>query len=1171
MSKTKRLWALLLTLAMVLTYMPAMAFAEGDEEVSENETTFAVTFDANGGWFYTDDGDEDRSKTTVENITYEGGYVEEPSNPTRGEAFSFSGWSLDRAGNNPVVLDNYRISENATFYAQWERQGYLVQFDAGDGGFFRDWEDAQVLERYAWFDDGNSDISSIDSWAFHQEPEKIGYVFDGWTDKNGKDVVVEDDTEITITEDTTYYAKWVKGVTITLESGDENDFEYYGKTEDTIVITKRANTILGYLDEISSSDGKSRVTAWTGANGRPIDPESYRVGNDSITLYAKWEKTLSVILHPGDGNFNNYVEEGEEDIVTFNVNIGMNLDMYAARYTENGAKVYDYDGHVPISNDGNKIFEGWYTDSALTKELNPAEVTDAYINEHDGILELYAKYTSDIQELRIHANGGFFYSNDDPLTIEFPKGAAINPSDGLGNEDENSDIVAWYTDEELTKRAVLSKDGYYAVAEGVTDLYPKWGERVDLEVYMETPDYRFFSDGDYEVGVRLMNLFNYEPVSTDNYNVEYTLEAREREDSEFVKLNNEEDIYFSSEEGRVILHGKALKELNYENTLLSLTAVVTDEDGAKICDNNLHIAMVAPYDDYGFDREEEESVQFLLVGQSRYYDRFMYGRTYNSQSPEGEDFEYEIIDVASDNEDVVSVFNNDGDFEVVGKKEGPVQLTIQYKDKDGKSKTERVDFEVDHSKYEVVFNSEDNPSTRFLIGEMLSLKVDGARLTYNENKDDESEYIRHDDGFEYKWKSDNEYVHVAEVEGKRGFIDVTADEEFLDTDDDIVTITAEIWAKGKCRASTEIEVAPRDFYYELANLPTVDEYMRKNVPLEISPELRFYNRQTENKEGYDVIPNAEFYINYDSSAFKVTKAKGNSIDSGDGFTGKCTITRISDSSSDFQIIGTFDGFEQDTALFWVNEIYNISKAKIVGVKNCVYTGKAISQNPDLTYVEAEGGEFALRKGADYTISYKNNTKVGTATMTIAGKGMYYGSVNKTFKIDKLTAAFSKSALTWNGKHQSPKPTVSFGKTKLSTSQYTVTYPKTRKDVGTYTATVTLKGSYSGKKNVSFTIIPKGTTISKLTKASKAFTASWKKQSSKMSSARVTGYQVQYSTKKNFKSGNKTVTVAGWSKTARKISGLKARTAYYARVRTYMKVGKTTYYSGWSAAKAVKTN
>ena len=46
------------------------------------------------------------------------------------------------------------------------------------------------------------------------------------------------------------------------------------------------------------------------------------------------------------------------------------------------------------------------------------------------------------------------------------------------------------------------------------------------------------------------------------------------------------------------------------------------------------------------------------------------------------------------------------------------------------------------------------------------------------------------------------------------------------------------------------------------------------------------------------------------------------------------------------------------------------------------------------------GGTTLKKGTDYTVSYKNNKKVGKATVIIKGKGSCVGTVKKTFKIKK---------------------------------------------------------------------------------------------------------------------------------------------------------------------------
>ena len=75
---------------------------------------------------------------------------------------------------------------------------------------------------------------------------------------------------------------------------------------------------------------------------------------------------------------------------------------------------------------------------------------------------------------------------------------------------------------------------------------------------------------------------------------------------------------------------------------------------------------------------------------------------------------------------------------------------------------------------------------------------------------------------------------------------------------------------------------------------------------------------------------------------------------------------------------------------------SLDGATISGMKKKYkYTGKKIKPNPD---VVCNG--YGLKKGTDYTITYTNNKKVGTATLTIKGKGNYKGSKSRTFKIYK---------------------------------------------------------------------------------------------------------------------------------------------------------------------------
>ncbi len=89
-------------------------------------------------------------------------------------------------------------------------------------------------------------------------------------------------------------------------------------------------------------------------------------------------------------------------------------------------------------------------------------------------------------------------------------------------------------------------------------------------------------------------------------------------------------------------------------------------------------------------------------------------------------------------------------------------------------------------------------------------------------------------------------------------------------------------------------------------------------------------------------------------------------------------------------------------------------------------------------------------------------------------------------------------------------------------------------------------------------------LKKIKGGKKKITATWKKKSG------IDGYQIQYSTSKNFKKGNKSITVKKAKITSKTIKKLKGKKTYYVRIRTYKTVANQKVYSAWSSAKAVKT-
>ena len=167
------------------------------------------------------------------------------------------------------------------------------------------------------------------------------------------------------------------------------------------------------------------------------------------------------------------------------------------------------------------------------------------------------------------------------------------------------------------------------------------------------------------------------------------------------------------------------------------------------------------------------------------------------------------------------------------------------------------------------------------------------------------------------------------------------------------------------------------------------------------------------------------------------------------------------------------------------------------------------------------------------------------------------------KLQAKGVSLSKTAYTYSGKAKKPAVTVTFDGKKLKAgSDYTVSY-SANKNVGKAKAVVTGKGKYEGTITKTFKINPKGTSIKHLKKGVRAFKPTWKKQTKQIS-----GYQVQYSTKKSFKSA-KIKNVSSKKKSTWVIKQ-KRHKKYYVRIRTYKKVGGSKYYSKWSSAKSIKT-
>lgn len=251
----------------------------------------------------------------------------------------------------------------------------------------------------------------------------------------------------------------------------------------------------------------------------------------------------------------------------------------------------------------------------------------------------------------------------------------------------------------------------------------------------------------------------------------------------------------------------------------------------------------------------------------------------------------------------------------------------------------------------------------------------------------------------------------------------------------------------------------------------------------------------------------------------------------------------------------------------VNKVTPIEPEKPIDLTNAVigkvadqsYTAKAITPK-----VTVSVGNRALVKDVDYTISYKNNIKAGTATLTVQGKGKYTGSKDSNFRI--LRANISKAVKgkkiadqSYTDKKLKPSVTLTHNGKKLKVkTDYTVSYFK-NKNIGTANVVIKGKGNYTGTRKATFKIVPGKVKSLKVSRRNKIVSMRWSKVKGSVR------YSIFYATKKNGKYKKlQSVSAAGLS-----TKKLKSKKPYYIKVRAYKKVGKTYYRGKFSNVKKLK--
>lgn len=161
-------------------------------------------------------------------------------------------------------------------------------------------------------------------------------------------------------------------------------------------------------------------------------------------------------------------------------------------------------------------------------------------------------------------------------------------------------------------------------------------------------------------------------------------------------------------------------------------------------------------------------------------------------------------------------------------------------------------------------------------------------------------------------------------------------------------------------------------------------------------------------------------------------------------------------------IGAYSGYSY---------LYNFAFATCEDIDSQDYTGKPIM--PDVT---VEYSYRTLEENEDYTVSYSNNTEVGTAMMILTGTGNYFGSLEKEFEIIKKTDI---SDATVGGVEEeypyvfsriTPEPVVTLdGKILTLNEDYTLSYSDNIEIGSNAKIVITGIGDYKGSIEKTFVI------------------------------------------------------------------------------------------------------
>lgn len=459
---------------------------------------YTVTYDFKGGYTeYYNEANRKYEKLTQRSYQVPfgaklSGYMYYPSDVRNDDLhYSFRGFAETDGGTDVISRYSYELKGNVTLYAVWNKDKYVVTYDA-NGGYYEEYD--RYEQKYIKKDtylrayEPSEDGTYLNANPQNDNPKMA--LVSWYLDKECKNEPVWKDGipgKLVLTKDITLFAKWES--TNKVISFDPNGGYFYDEENKTKDKNPKGFGTQGvyssdedaeYFDVIipKNDDLHKKFIGWCSDKAGTnvvfdVKNNSYSMSvktqvKQDVTYYAGWADAYKVAtFNAGDGKFRYYDENTGEGLVSSNAVFRANSEGRLSHYPENLE-----------CNDGKKIFDGWYVGDVKVQDIRDYKVT-----QDTTFTARYSAYYT----ITADSCGGYVYRYDNegkskkvttPQIVRVPKGKNMTYSpDALDTpriDDTKKTHGGWYFDRAYTKP--VGELSQY-VPDGDKTIYFRWLNR----------------------------------------------------------------------------------------------------------------------------------------------------------------------------------------------------------------------------------------------------------------------------------------------------------------------------------------------------------------------------------------------------------------------------------------------------------------------------------------------------------------------------------------------------------------------------------------------------------------------------------------------------------------------------------------------------------------------